>query len=362
MIKVENMTMNASAWKRTEVPKESADFAELLQKVQTSSRQSERQRTEKTEQQEATVRIEGTSEEEVVPEEAVKAKELPIPTAISEEEIEEATAALLQGMIAELAVHPIRVTPEPKEQAAVKELPIQATVQVIEAPRVQVPQTGDEAPVELKERLENEQLLRAVIKETIEPAEKKAQATPIGLEAQPTDAETKKPEELVVHEAAAPTAKPIEQSAPKQEIEKIFVKVREPQELVPQLTKSLSEKIDIRQLGVSSYEIELDPIELGKIRVKIDFKPSATAVEMNFASKRTMELVEKHIESITSELTAKAQLPIRIAVSEDPVKEDPMQQGRGQGQREQQRREEQRASEEFMQQMKQSLRERELAV
>ncbi|MDO5062380.1 MAG: flagellar hook-length control protein FliK [Peptostreptococcaceae bacterium] len=149
------------------------------------------------------------------------------------------------------------------------------------------------------------------------------------------------------------------QGSETREVEKISIKVAEPQDIAPKVIEKLQEKIEILQTGEKSYEIEMDPENLGKIHVKIHFGEKGTALEMVFSEKKTMELMARHLEQMSETLQSNRELPIDIRMSEGTPSDYLDQQQ--QRQQEQQQREEQRKSEEFINQMKQAIAEQDIA-
>ncbi len=147
------------------------------------------------------------------------------------------------------------------------------------------------------------------------------------------------------------------------ETEKIYIKVAEPEQLAPKLVEELNEKIQIIQTDEKSYEIELDPKNLGKILVKISFNKGETALEMHFSSKKTMELMEKHIEHLSENIQGVKTTSVNMQLAEQGSDDYLQQQGsEGQGRQQNNQKQEQRKSDEFIHQMKQTLKEQGFAI
>lgn len=149
------------------------------------------------------------------------------------------------------------------------------------------------------------------------------------------------------------------QGSETKEVEKISIKVAEPQEIAPKVIEKLQEKIQILQTGEKSYEIEMDPKNLGKIHVKIHFGEKGTALEMVFSEKKTMELMSKHLEQMSEALQTNKGMTVDIQMSEG-TQSDYLEQQQ-QRHQEQQQREEQRRSKEFINKMKQTIAEQNIA-
>ena len=161
-----------------------------------------------------------------------------------------------------------------------------------------------------------------------------------------------------IHAAAV---EKIAQGSESREAEKIFIKVAEPNEIVPKVIEELKEKIVISQVAEKSYEIELDPQNLGKIFVKVTFHKNETALEMMFSSKKTMELMARNIDHLTEGLQASKSHPVSVQMNEQTSDYLEQQEKERSGQSFHQQKEQQRKSEEFLRQMKESM-ERELAI
>lgn len=147
------------------------------------------------------------------------------------------------------------------------------------------------------------------------------------------------------------------------EMEKIYIKVAEPEQLAPKLVEELNEKIQIIQTDEKSYEIELDPKNLGKILVKVSLNKGETALEMHFSSKKTMELMERQIEHLSENIQGGKTTNINVQLAEQGSDDYLQQQGgEGQGRQRNNQKQEQRKSDEFIHQMKQSLKEQGFAI
>lgn len=145
--------------------------------------------------------------------------------------------------------------------------------------------------------------------------------------------------------------------------ETIYIKVAEPKQMPSRLAHELSEKIQIVQTSEKSYEIELDPKDMGKILVKVHFEKNATQVEMQFTDKKTMDLMANHLEQLTESLQNDRDHAVNVRLNQQGS-EDYLQQqgGNRQGGQEQNQKREQHQSDEFIQQMKQNLREERIAA
>lgn len=140
--------------------------------------------------------------------------------------------------------------------------------------------------------------------------------------------------------------------------EKIRIKVGEPQELAPKVVEKIREKIEILQTGEKTYEIDMDPKGLGKIHVKISFGEKGTSLEMVFSEKKTMDMMAKHLESMDGLQNSKGgSVDIQMSEQTQPDHLDRQQQR----QQEQQQREQQRKSEEFIDRIKETIKEQDPA-
>lgn len=212
---------------------------------------------------------------------------------------------------------------------------------------------------ELQKQLDNAWMLKPEIKEMSKEAKttldlQKEIESATGKEVKISfEKELSRIEEKVNLEEIVPQSV---QGSKTEEIEVIKIKVGEPEQIAPKVAKELEEKIQILQTGEKNYEIELDPQNLGKISVKIHFGEKATAVEMIFSNKKTMELMTKHMDQLTDGLQNAKGTTVNIQMSEQRQPDYLDQQERQQQQQqERQQKEEQRKSDEFINRLKQSL-------
>ncbi len=145
------------------------------------------------------------------------------------------------------------------------------------------------------------------------------------------------------------------QGSESKEAEKIYVKVSQPNEIAPKIVEELKEKIIINQVTEQSYEIELDPQNLGKIQVKVTFHKNETALEMVFSNKKTMELMAKNIGMLTDGLQNGKQNVVNVQLSEQSTDYLEQQEQEKSHKNFQQQKEQERRSDEFLRHMKESM-------
>ena len=139
--------------------------------------------------------------------------------------------------------------------------------------------------------------------------------------------------------------------------EKIFIKVADAAELTPKVALELRDKILISQTDLKNYEIQLNPANLGKIFVKVSMENGITNLEMHFTSKKTMELMKGNMGDLTQIIANNRGTEVTVHMTEqkapDYLDQNEQQQGNAQ---EHKQKEEQRQSDEFINRLKETLK------
>ena len=139
--------------------------------------------------------------------------------------------------------------------------------------------------------------------------------------------------------------------------EKIFIKVADAAELTPKVALELRDKILISQTDLKNYEIQLNPANLGKIFVKVSMENGITNLEMHFTSKKTMELMKGNMGDLTQIIANNRGTAVTVHMTEqkapDYLDQNEQQQGNAQ---EHKQKEEQRQSDEFINRLKETLK------
>ena len=162
--------------------------------------------------------------------------------------------------------------------------------------------------------------------------------------------------------AVAQTVQIKQEAKPEIEIEKIFIKVSDNAELAPKLAQALSEKIVIAQTDAKNYEISLNPANLGKIFVKVTMENGITNLEMHFSSKKTMEMMAKDVSQLSQIIANNRNTEVVVQMSETPPNYLEQENSEQNHAKEQQHREQQRQSEDFINQLKETIKQEGLAM
>ena len=174
-------------------------------------------------------------------------------------------------MITEAAAEQMPVQPETAEAEAVKpaEVHVQTEAKPQEAVQVKAPEVQEAAP----ERVEAAPVRREAVKTQSTGEENQSQANNYQAE----------------QSAAAPVAqtpvKNIQEDVPR---EVTTIHVAQPEELPDKLTDQIVGKM---QEGVDSFEIEIEPENLGKIAVKIQYQDGQATVSIFCTEKRALEVL-----------------------------------------------------------------------
>lgn len=147
------------------------------------------------------------------------------------------------------------------------------------------------------------------------------------------------------------------------EFEKIFIKVSDGEEIGPKLAQEIRDKILINQTDSKNYEIQLNPANLGKIFVKVSLENGVTNLQMEFSSRKTMEMMTKNMDQLSQILANSRGTEVTVNMTEeamtDYLKED--QEQNQSNPQEQKHREEERQSQEFINRLKDQIRNDEFA-
>ena len=147
------------------------------------------------------------------------------------------------------------------------------------------------------------------------------------------------------------------------EFEKIFIKVSDGEEIGPKLAQEIRDKILINQTDSKNYEIQLNPANLGKIFVKVSLENGVTNLQMEFSSRKTMEMMTKNMDQLSLILANSRGTEVTVNMTEeamtDYLKED--QEQNQSNPQEQKHREEERQSQEFINRLKDQIRNDEFA-
>ena len=139
--------------------------------------------------------------------------------------------------------------------------------------------------------------------------------------------------------------------------EKIFVKVSDGAELTPKVAMELRDKILISQTDAKNYEMQLNPANLGKIFVKVSMENGVTNLEMHFTNKKTMEMMKNNMGDLTQIIAGNRGTEVTVNMTEQKTPDylDQNQQHQGNA-REHKQKEEQRQSDEFINRLKDTLK------
>lgn len=141
----------------------------------------------------------------------------------------------------------------------------------------------------------------------------------------------------------------------------ITVKVGDLQEAKPtEFLKQISEKILIKNQGNSQYEIQLDPANLGKIKVKISFEEGCTTVSLICTNSKTMSILSNNASNLGAMLqdTSKTDIVINVQKDESLINDSQKEDNKGQqghNQKESNQNNKNDSNEEFIDKMKMNL-------
>ena len=250
--------------------------------------------------------------------------------------------------------------------------------------RAEAVETIDANAMELKKQLDNALLLKPQIRNQFSEAQNDAGANTKDLEAKIKDLTGKdiavefvaqdKDEKIQglaenngqgaegmqgslqnnfsIGQSSALEPKAVEETA----FEKIWIKVSDNAELTPKLAQELGERIAIVQTDAKNYEISLNPANLGKIFVKVTMENGTTNMEMHFSNKKTMELMAKDINQLSQLIANNRNTEVVVHMSETPANYLEQEQGEQSHAQDQEQREQQRQSEDFIHQLKESIK------
>lgn len=172
-------------------------------------------------------------------------------------------------MITEAAAEQMPVQPETAEAVKPAEVHVQTEAKPQEAVQVKAPEVQEAAP----ERVETAPVRREAVRTQSTGEENQSQANDYQAE----------------QSAAAPVAqtpvKNIQEDVPR---EVTTIHVAQPEELPDKLTDQIVGKM---QEGVDSFEIEIEPENLGKIAVKIQYQDGQATVSIFCTEKRALEVL-----------------------------------------------------------------------
>lgn len=118
--------------------------------------------------------------------------------------------------------------------------------------------------------------------------------------------------------------------------EVIKVKVGDLQETSPaKFIKEISEKIYIKNAGDNEYEIQLDPENLGKIRVRVTFEQGQTNVSLMCTSSKTLSLLSENMAGLSQLIQDNTRNAVTVNVQEDSYLNHEQNQGNKQQQSQQ---------------------------
>ncbi len=179
-------------------------------------------------------------------------------------------------MITEAAAEQMPVQPETAEAVKPAEVHVQTEAKPQEAVQVKAPEVQEAAP----ERVEAAPVRREAVRTQSTGEENQSQANDYQAE----------------QSAAAPVAqtpvKNIQEDVPR---EVTTIHVAQPEELPDKLTDQIVGKM---QEGVQSFEIEIEPENLGKIAVKIMYEDGQATVSILCTEKKALDVLGNHAREI----------------------------------------------------------------
>ncbi|MGB5824011.1 MAG: flagellar hook-length control protein FliK [Proteocatella sp.] len=100
--------------------------------------------------------------------------------------------------------------------------------------------------------------------------------------------------------------------------ETIKIKVGDLQETRPaQFIKEVSQKIYISNAGDNEYEIQLEPEQLGKIKVKISFEQGQTNISLICTNSKTLNLLSENISSLSQLIQDNTKTEVTVNTQEE---------------------------------------------